>query len=113
MRKTNHYTDNRSRQKPYKQKEKRELSPESYRFKRVLGDLLGYLRSLPHASTFAKCQKQFEVQITELLEKGFTWGYEYPVPIHHSDFKALKKKEWAAIRAIVRKQEYRGSNPNY
>ena len=29
------------------------------------------------------------------------------------DFKALQKKEWAAIRAIVRKQEYTGANPNY
>ena len=113
MKRTNRHQNNSQNLKKHNKGEKRELSPESYRFKRVLGDLLGYLRSLPHASNFTKCQKQFEIQITELIEKGFTWGFEYPVPVHHSDFKALKKKEWAAIRAIVRKQEYRGSNPNY
>jgi len=101
-----------NKSKKYPPKVKQELSPESYRFRRVLGDILGYLRSLPHNTSFERCQKQFGFQITDLIEKGFTWGYEYPVPVHNSDYRALQRKEWAAIRAIVRKQDYRGANPN-
>ena len=79
----------------------------------MLGDILRFLKSLPHASNFEKAQQQYGEQLTELIQKGYTWGYEYPIPVHDSDFAALEKKEWAAIRAIVRKQEYEGANPNY
>jgi len=112
----NKTNDNRKFHKNKKFKEHRERKPQSeqtYRFRRVLGDILKYMKSLPHASNFTKCQKDYGDQLTELINKGFTWGYEYPIPVHDSDFKALQKKEWAAIRAIVRKQEYTGSNPGY
>ena len=113
---------NRTNRKPYKQrkqhnrdnrKPKQPISEQTYRFRRVLGDILKYLKSIPHASSFEKAQEQYGEQLTELIQRGFTWGYEYPIPVHDTDFKALEKKEWAAIRAIVRKQEYRGGNPNY
>ena len=65
------------------------------------------------ASDFEKAQSQYGEQLTELIQKGYTWGYAYPIPVHDSDFKALQKKEWAAIRAIVRKQIYEGANPEY
>ena len=94
-------------------REKKPISEQTYRFRRVLGDILKYLKSIPHASSFEKAQQQYGEQLTELLQKGYTWGYEYPIPVHDSDFKALEKKEWAAIRAIVRKQEYQGGNPDY
>ena len=94
-------------------KEKKPISEQTYRFRRVLGDILKYLNSLPHASDFEKAQDQYGEQLTELIQKGYTWGYEYPIPVHDSDFKALQKKEWAAIRAIVRKQEYQGGNPDH
>ena len=94
-------------------KERKPVSEQTYRFRRVLGDILKYLKSLPHASDFEKAQIQYGEQLTELIQKGYTWGYEYPIPVHDSDFSALEKKEWAAIRAIVRKQEYDGANPNY
>ena len=94
-------------------KEKKPVSEQTYRFRRVLGDILKYLKSLPHGSDFERAQVQYGEQLTELIQKGYTWGYEYPIPVHDSDFKALQKKEWAAIRAIVRKQEYQGSNPEY
>ena len=94
-------------------KDRKPMNEQTYRFRRVLGEILKYLKSLPHASSFEKCQQQYGEQITELIQKGYTWGYEYPIPVHDSDFKALQKKEWAAIRAIVRKQEYAGSNPDY
>ena len=89
------------------------MSEQSYRFRRVLGEILKYLKTIPHQSSFAKCQKEFGEQLTELIQRGFTWGYTYSIPTHESDFKALQKKEWAAIRAIVKKQEYEGANPNY
>jgi len=94
-------------------KDRKPISEASYRFRRVLGEILKYLKSLPHLSDFEKCQKEYGEQLTELIQKGYTWGYGYPIPVHEADFKALQKKEWAAIRAIVRKQEYDGSNPNY
>ena len=94
-------------------KPKKLVSEQTYRFRRVLGDILKYLKSLPHASDFEKAQVQYGEQLTELIQKGYTWGYEYPIPVHDSDFKALEKKEWAAIRAIVRKQDYEGANPDY
>ena len=94
-------------------KERKPQSEQSYRFRRVLGEILKYLKSLPHASDFEKCQAQYGEQLTELIQKGYTWGYAYPIPVHEADFKALQKKEWAAIRAIVRKQEYDGANPDY
>lgn len=94
-------------------KDKKPMNEQTYRFRRVLGEILKYLKSLPHASDFRKCQDQYGEQITELIQKGYTWGYEYPIPVHDTDFKALQRKEWAAIRAIVRKQEYVGSNPDY
>ena len=94
-------------------KDKKPMNEQTYRFRRVLGEILKYLKSLPHASSFDKCQREYGEQITELIQKGYTWGYEYPIPVHDSDFKALQKKEWAAIRAIVRKQEYTGANPDY
>lgn len=86
--------------------EKKHSSDQSYRFRRVLGDILKYLKSLPDTGSFVKAQREFGEQLTELIQRGFTWGYEHSIPIHESDFKALEKKEWAAIRAIVRKQEY-------
>lgn len=94
-------------------RERKPQSEQSYRFRRVLGEILKYMKSLPHSSQFEKCQKEYEEQLTELIQKGYTWGYAYPIPVHDSDFKALQKKEWAAIRAIVRKQDYTGANPNY
>ena len=94
-------------------KDRKPVSEQTYRFRRVLGDILKYLKSLPHASDFERAQRQYGEQLTELIQKGFTWGYEYPIPVHDSDYKALQKKEWAAIRAIVRKQEYKGGNPDY
>ena len=94
-------------------KESKPMSEQSYRFRRVLGEILKYLKTIPHQSSFAKCQKEFGEQLTELIQRGFTWGYTYSIPTHESDFKALQKKEWAAIRAIVKKQEYEGANPNY
>jgi len=94
-------------------KDRKPVSEQTYRFRRVLGDILKYLKSLPHASDFDRAQRQYGEQLTELIQKGFTWGYEYPIPVHDTDFRALEKKEWAAIRAIVRKQEYDGANPNY
>ena len=93
-------------------KEKKPVSEQTYRFRRVLGDILRYLKSLPNNLDFYKAQEQYGEQLTELIQKGYTWGYEYPIPVHDSDFKALQKKEWAAIRAIVRKQEYQGNNTN-
>ena len=94
-------------------KERKPQSDQSYRFRRVLGEILKYLKTIPHSSSFRKCQKEFGEQLTELIQKGYTWGYNYSIPVHESDFKALQKKEWAAIRAIVRKQEYEGANPDY
>ena len=79
----------------------------------MLGDILKYLKTLPHASDFQKAQNQYGEQLTELIQKGYTWGFEYPIPVHEADFTALEKKEWAAIRAIVRKQEYSGANTDY
>tara|TARA_B100000131_G_C17769240_1_gene472581 strand:+ start:195 stop:530 length:336 start_codon:yes stop_codon:yes gene_type:complete len=94
-------------------REKKPQSEQSYRFRRVLGEILKYLKTLPHQSNFDRCQKEYGEQLTELIQKGYTWGYSYPIPVHEADFKALQKKEWAAIRAIVRKQEYDGSLINY
>jgi len=104
--------NNNSNRRPQR-KDKKPMNEQTYRFRRVLGEILKYLKSLPHASDFQKCQDQYGEQITELIQKGYTWGYEYPIPVHDTDFKALQRKEWAAIRAIVRKQEYAGSNPDY
>ena len=104
---------NRKFQKSRRSENARNKAPmneQTYRFRRVLGDILKYLNSIPHASAFDKCQKEYGEQLTELIQKGYTWGYSYPIPVHDSDFKALQKKEWAAIRAIVRKQEYSGAN---
>ena len=94
-------------------KERKPQTEQSYRFRRVLGEILKYLKTLPHQSTFSSCQKDYGFQLTELIQKGYTWGYAYPIPVHPTDFKALQKKEWAAIRAIVRKQEYDGSLTNH
>lgn len=94
-------------------KDKKPVSDQTYRFRRVLGDILNFLKSIPHASSFEKAQREYGEQLTELIQKGYTWGYEYPIPVHDSDFNSLEKKEWAAIRAIVRKQEYGGANPDY
>ncbi len=109
-----------TKRKPYNKnnrrrdnKDRKPQSEQSYRFRRVLGEILRFLKSLPHASDFDKCQQEYGEQLTELIQKGYTWGYAYPIPVHDTDFKALEKKEWAAIRAIVRKQEYGGANPNY
>ena len=103
----------RSRKSDNNRKTRQPVSEQTYRFRRVLGDILKYLKSIPHATSFEKCQKEYGEQLTELIQKGYTWGYSYPIPVHDSDFKALQKKEWAAIRAIVRKQEYNGANPDY
>ena len=104
---------NKDRRDKRDKRDKKPVSEQTYRFRRVLGDILKYLKSLPHASMFEKAQKEYGEQLTELIQRGYTWGYEYPIPVHDTDFKALEKKEWAAIRAIVRKQEYTGANPNY
>ena len=111
----NRQRSNRSRNHNGKdnRKQKQPMNEQTYRFRRVLGDILGFLKSLPHASSFENCQRQYGEQLTELIKNGYTWGYEYPIPVHDSDFTALEKKEWAAIRAIVRKQEYKGANPDY
>jgi len=111
---SNHNNRNRNK-RPYKgkdnRKEKKHVSEQTYRFRRVLGDILKYLKSLPNSEDFEKAQDQYGEQLTELIQKGFTWGFEYPIPVHDSDFKSLQKKEWAAIRAIVRKQEYQENSP--
>ncbi len=111
-----------TKQKPYNKnnknykrdnRERKPQSEQSYRFRRVLGDILKYLKTIPHATDFQKCQREYGEQLTELIQKGYTWGYSFPIPVHEADFKALQKKEWAAIRAIVRKQQYDGANPEY
>ena len=107
-RKPRNYNNNRNKARD--NKERKPISDQTYRFRRVLGDILKYLKSLPHASEFEKAQSQYVEQFTELIQKGYTWGYSYPIPVHDSDFRALQKKEWAAIRAIVRKQDYEGGN---
>ena len=114
--KENRKSQNKNYKKNKKFKDNRERKPQSeqtYRFRRVLGEILKHMKSIPHASNFRSCQDQYELQLTELIQKGYTWGYAYPIPVHDTDFKALQKKEWAAIRAIVRKQEYNGSNSSY
>ena len=108
----NYKSKNRNNKKR-QQENKKPQSEQSYRFRRVLGEILKYLKTLPHQSNFEKCQKEYGEQLTELIQKGYTWGYSYPIPVHEADFKALQKKEWAAIRAIVRKQEYEGSKKRY
>ena len=114
--KTNHNHRRKSyNSRNYKKRDYKDQKPQSeqsYRFRRVLGEILKYLKSIPHATDFYKCQNQYGEQLTELIQKGYTWGYAYSIPVHDADFKALQKKEWAAIRAIVRKQEYTGSNPS-
>ena len=97
---------NKNRDNNRSHKSQKPQSEQSYRFRRVLGEILKFLKSLPHESDFAKCQSEYGEQLTELIQKGYTWGYRYPIPVHDTDFKALQRKEWAAIRAIVRKQEY-------
>ena len=87
-------------------KQKQEDNPQGYRFRRVLGDILRYLNTIPYSLAYIKCQKQFGYQLTDLVNRGWTWGYEYPVPVHTTDFLQLQRKEWAAIRAIVRKQQF-------
>lgn len=107
------YNNKKSYNKNYKNKDnkdRKQQSDQSYRFRRVLGEILKYMKSMPAESSFEDCQKQYGEQLTELIQKGFTWGYSYPIPVHETDFKALQKKEWAAIRAIVRKQNYSDNN---
>ena len=114
--KRNYENTKNYKNKNRERKDKRERKPmteQSYRFRRVLGDILKYMKTIPHASDFSKCQKQYCEQLTELIQKGYTWGYSFPIPVHEADFKALQRKEWAAIRAIVRKQVYNGANPEY
>ena len=108
-----HHTKRKPYNKNYNRRDNKDRKPQSdasYRFRRVLGEILKFLKSLPHRSNFEDCQKEYGEQLTELIQKGYTWGYSYPIPVHDTDFKALEKKEWAAIRAIVRKQEYGVSN---
>ena len=112
-RQRSHHSNNKNYRDRKDKRERKPVSEQTYRFRRVLGDILKYLKTLPHASMFVKAQAQYGEQLTELIQKGYTWGYQYPIPVHDTDFKALQKKEWAAIRAIVRKQEYGGANPNY
>ena len=85
---------------------KKHQTDQTFRFRRVLGDILRFLKSLPSEKQFLDCQKQYESQLSELLSRGYTWGYTFPIPIHDTDFKTVQKKEWAAIRAIVKKQEH-------
>ena len=113
MEKTDQPRKYKSKNKYKTPKDKKGMTEQSYRFRRVLGEILKYLKTIPHKSSFLKCQKEFGEQLTELVQRGFTWGYTYSIPTHESDFKSLEKKEWAAIRAIVRKQEYDGANPDY
>ena len=94
-------------------KPRKPMTEQTYRFRRVLGEIMKYLKTVPHKSDFESCKDQYEEQLTEIMQRGFTWGYEYPIPVHDTDFKSLQKKEWAAIRAIIRKQEYVGGNPSY
>ena len=72
-------------------KPKQPISEQTYRFRRVLGDILKYLKSLPNGSDFRKAQGQYGEQLTELIQRGYTWGFEYPIPVHDSDFNALQK----------------------
>lgn len=84
----------------------------NYRFKRILSDMLDYLKKLPNSKDFAKCQEQFFQQIDEIIAKGFTWGFEYPLPVHDSDMKSLSDQEWISIKSIVSKQSYGVSSNN-
>ena len=66
-----------NKQRPYKNnknrrdnRERKPQSDQSYRFRRVLGEILRFLKSLPHASDFDKCQKEYGEQLTELIQKG-------------------------------------------
>ena len=111
--KTNTNRKNYKSNRKKEHKDKKPQTEQSYRFRRVLGEILKYMKTIPHASSFNQCQKEYGEQLTELIQKGYTWGYSYPIPVHEADFKALQKKEWAAIRAIVRKQEYTGANSEY
>jgi len=104
------YKNNKNTKGKWDNRDRKPQSDASYRFRRVLGEILKFLKSLPHESDFNNCQKEYGEQLTELIQKGYTWGFAYPIPVHDSDFSALQKKEWAAIRAIVRKQEYGVSN---
>lgn len=101
------------RSKNYKKRDhqrEKEENPQGYRFRRVLGEILRYMNTIPNEDGFTKCQKDFESQLSELITRGFTWGMAYPIPVHESDFKQLQRKEWAAIRAIVRKQQFSSSS---
>lgn len=85
---------------------KQQSKPQtSYRFKRVLKEILDFLHGVPGNEDFEKCKTQFDQQIGELISKGYTWGYEYAIPVHDSDFKSLNRKEWHSIRSIVSKQQ--------
>jgi hypothetical protein len=100
------YNNSNNKDKTKNFSEKKQSTEQTYRFRRVLGDILKYLKNIPDIGSFEKAKNEFGEQLTELIQRGFTWGYEHSIPVHDSDFKALEKKEWAAIRAIVRKQEY-------
>ena len=114
MNKTNkRRSNNRYKSRNEGKGEKKPVSEQTYRFRRVLGDILKFLNTIPDKSSYLKAQNDFGEQLTELIQKGYTWGFGYPIPVHEADFGALQKKEWAAIRAIVRKQEYTGANPDH
>ena len=91
---------------------KRIENPQSYRFRRVLGDLLRYLNNTDGEEMFSAAKEEFGLQLNELVSRGYTWGYSYQIPTHPSDFKSLNRKEWAAIRAIVRKYQYNSPKKN-
>tara|TARA_B100001250_G_C19633504_1_gene714855 strand:+ start:117 stop:479 length:363 start_codon:yes stop_codon:yes gene_type:complete len=101
-------------QKPYngpkRNNQRKDQSAQGYRFRRVLGDILRYLNTIPDASGFDQCQKEFNSQLSDLVSKGWTWGYHYTIPVYASDFSGLNRKEWAAVRAIVKKQEFGKDN---
>lgn len=84
----------------------------SYRFRRVLKEILDFMKGVPTKETFDKCKSQFSQQIDEIIGKGYTWGFEYPLPVHDSDTKALSDEEWNSIKSIVSKQSYEVSSNN-
>ncbi len=82
-------------------------SAQTYRFRRVLGDILKYLNHTDGEQMFLAAKSDFGHQLHELVTKGYTWGYSHSLPTHQSDFKSLNRKEWAAIRGIVKKYTFK------
>lgn len=89
----------------YTMRKQQSKPQQSYRFKRVLKEILDFMNGIPTKEDFQKCKTQFDQQLEELTSKGYTWGYEYAIPVHDSDFNSLSRREWHSIRSIVSKQD--------